>query len=65
MVKYRIVHHVDKCIGCGACVALCPSNWVMEGAKSKPLKTEVDEPGCNEEAARVCPVKAIEVVKVE
>lgn len=57
----KIKQDKDKCIGCGACVAVCPDNWVMEGDKAKPKKTEVGEVGCNKQAADACPVQCIHV----
>ncbi|MCX6712038.1 MAG: ferredoxin [Candidatus Woesearchaeota archaeon] len=52
------------CIGCGACVVVCPDNWVMDkDKKSKPKKTKLNEVGCNEEAASVCPVQCITIIK--
>ena len=39
-----IIIKLDKeaCIGCGACASLC-DNWVMEGDKARPRKTEISE----------------------
>ena len=58
----------DKCIGCGACASVCSDNWDIveesQGYKAVPKKTKVDEIGCNNEAADVCPVDAI-VIKEE
>ena len=63
MAKFKIVHERDKCIGCGACVNVCPDNWQMaKDGKSKPKKTDIDEPGCNQSAADSCPVQCIHVV---
>ena len=59
----KIEHGVDACIGCGACAAVCPDNWIMEEGKAKPLKTELDEVGCNEQAANACPVQCIKIIK--
>ncbi|MFH1695080.1 MAG: ferredoxin [Candidatus Micrarchaeota archaeon] len=57
----KIVHEVEKCIGCGACAAVCPSNWEMAGDKSKPKSTEITEIGCNKEAEESCPVNCIHI----
>ncbi len=64
MAKYKIIQNRDVCIGCGACVSVCPDNWVMKGDKSHPKKTEINDIGCNKEAADVCPVQCIKVKKV-
>ena len=61
MSKYKIVHERDKCIGCGACVNIC-DNWEMaDDGKSKPKQTEIDELGCNKEAADACPAACIKI----
>jgi len=64
MAKYKIIHRVNECIGCGACASVCPDNWEMKGDKSKPKKTELTDIGCNQEAADVCPVQCIEIKKL-
>jgi len=65
MPRFRIEQKRDECIGCGACVSVCPDNWKMEkDGKAKPKKTIVDDVGCNQEAADVCPVQIIKIVKV-
>ncbi len=52
----------EKCIGCGVCVALCPDNWEMgTDGKAHPKKTEVEDIGCNEQAAKSCPVQIIHI----
>jgi len=58
-----ITHDMEKCIGCGACAAVCPDNWVMEGDKSKPKKTRLENEGCDRQAADACPVQCIKVTK--
>ena len=65
----KIIHDVETCIGCGACVASCPDFWEMgSGGKSvlKKGKAEgknkvlsVKEAGCNMTAAKSCPVNCI------
>ena len=68
MVKYKIIQARGKCIGCGACVAVCSDNWFMDkDGKAKPKKTEITnrEYKCNKEAADSCPVQCIEIKEVE
>lgn len=51
---------VERCIGCGACVEVCPQQvFVMEGGAT----SLVDRDGCMEcgACANNCPVGAIEV----
>ncbi|MCK9292588.1 MAG: ferredoxin [archaeon] len=57
----KIKQDNEACIGCGACVSVCPENWKFVGAKPKPIKTEVKEVGCNRQAADVCPVACITI----
>lgn len=64
MAKFKIEFDKEACIGCGTCVALCPDNWTMAGDKAKPKKIELNEIGCNKDAAESCPVNAIKIKKV-
>ena len=72
-----ITHQRDKCIGCNYCIELAPERWVMSkkdgkctliGGKDKKgfytIRTTDDEFEANKEAAKVCPVKIIQVKKV-
>lgn len=62
MVKIEQDH--EACIGCGACVSICPDNWEMaDGGKAKPIKTSVPAVGCNKEAAEACPVQCIKIIE--
>ena len=54
----------DECIGCGACTGAC-DNFELKDNKAYPKKAEVEEIGCNKEAADICPVKAIKITKTE
>jgi ferredoxin len=60
MPKYKISVNED-CIGCEACVSICPESFEMKGALSKPKKTVVAKLGCVQEAADGCPVDAIKI----
>jgi len=62
MVKIELDED-NPCIGCGACAAVCPDNWVLgDDGKAKPKKAEVKEIGCNQEAADSCPVGHIKII---
>jgi ferredoxin len=63
MAKYKISVDKKLCIGCGACTVAC-SNFVMKDDKSVPVKKEVDDIGCNKEAADSCPVEAIKIEEI-
>lgn len=70
----KIIHEREKCIGCGSCAAICSKYWeITEDGKSMLLgskanskaiyELEVQEAGCNQEAADVCPVQCIHIKK--
>jgi len=71
MPGFKIVHDRPNCIGCGACVAMCPEFWQMvedgkselKGAKQKGenFELEVNDPKCIQDAADACPVNVIHV----
>ena len=61
-MPYKITVDKEKCIGCGSCAANCDNFEVKEG-KAHVKKAEVEDLGCNQEAADVCPVDAIKVKK--
>ena len=66
LANYKIEHDRQGCIGCGACAASCPENWAMASdGKSKCLKTELEELGCNETAASGCPVNVIHIIEAK
>jgi ferredoxin len=45
------------CIGCGACVAICPTGFQLNAeGKSEVLDAKAD---CAPKAAEACPVQAI------
>jgi len=59
-MPFKITIDKKKCIGCGACVALCGNFKMVEG-KSVAKKDVVKELGCNKDAAENCPVQCISI----
>ncbi len=69
----KIIHQIEKCIGCGSCVAICPQSWEMRddgkanlinskiNKKTNSQELEVKEIGCNQEVAEICPVECIKI----
>ena len=69
----KIVHERWKCIGCGACVAVCPEHWEMNFDGKSDLKNSenkktsdgeeqeliLENIGNNKEAESSCPVECI------
>ena len=62
MAKIKIKIDKNKCIGCGACASAC-DNFELKQGKAHVKKSEVEEIGCNQEAADICPVEAIQIIK--
>jgi len=75
MAKVKIEYDVEKCIGAAACAAACPEYWEMLDTGKAHLKgstrdgdietLEIDEEGCNREAAEACPVAAIIITEID
>jgi ferredoxin len=59
MVKIKVDQ--EKCIGCGACVAICPKSFAMVEGKAKEKASEVKKITCEKEASEGCPVNAISI----
>jgi ferredoxin len=59
MVKVTV--DKDSCIGCGACAAIAPDIFVMEGGKSKVKKAAPSDAALAKEASDSCPVSCISV----
>lgn len=68
----KIIQQRDKCIGCGTCAAVCPKFWEMGKDGKATLKggkdvgegkfeLEVEDAGCNKEAASSCPLNIITI----
>ncbi|MDP2860849.1 MAG: ferredoxin [bacterium] len=50
----------EKCLGCGACVSLCPKVFkINENGKSAVIDSSGDTPENIETAIAACPVQAI------
>jgi len=73
----KIIQEREKCIGCGACVAICPKFWelqedgksILKGSQCNPknknyeLELNDNNGGCNQAAADGCPVEIIHIEK--
>ncbi len=60
MTKYKVSVDQEKCIGCGACVAVCGDVFEIKDTKAQAKQSETDK-DCAKEAADACPVDAINV----
>jgi ferredoxin len=47
----------EKCIGCGACVSVCPDGFEMGSDGKSHVKNP--DAGCVEDGKNACPVNAI------
>ncbi|MEM0016926.1 MAG: ferredoxin [Candidatus Korarchaeum sp.] len=66
MPKYVIEQDRESCIADGVCASLCPDNWIIEDdGLASPVKKELDDLGCNMEAAQACPVNIIHIYEVQ
>jgi len=71
----KIILERQKCIGCGSCVAVCSKYWEigddgkahLKDSKTNPEtgneELETEEISCTQEAADICPVQCIHIVK--
>jgi len=50
-----------KCIGCGACISLCPDIFELKEGKSKVKEENPEDTECAENAVETCPVNAITI----
>ena len=66
----KIIQEQEKCIGCGACAALDPANWEMNGDKAELTNSknnkgiftkEVKDASASKDAANACPVQCIKI----
>ena len=56
----KITIDKEKCIGCGACAAVCPKTFEMKGDKAV-VKKQPSSITCEKEAADSCPTDAIKI----
>jgi ferredoxin len=59
MVKIKV--NRETCIGCGACISICPASFEMFEGKAREKKSEIKKITCEKDAAEGCPVNAISV----
>jgi ferredoxin len=70
----KIIHQRKKCLGCGACAVVCPKFFeisekdglaILKNSKKlgENFELEIDKIDCIKEAADVCPVKIIKIIK--
>jgi ferredoxin len=67
----KIIQEREKCVGCGACAAVCPKHWEMNAdGKASPKGSTViegkhvlvlEDVECNRDAANACPVRCISI----
>lgn len=60
-MTHKITVNQNKCIGCGACVAICPKSFEMKDGKARVIKSSVEELTCEKDAVSGCAVDAIKV----
>ncbi len=58
MFMPRVSVDKEKCIGCGACAAICPDGFEMKDGKAY-VKSQKAK--CTKEGADSCPVNAISI----
>jgi len=67
----KIIHEIEKCIGCGACTAVCPDFFKLgndgkarlKGSKKvgKNEELTLKDVKCAKDAEGTCPVQCIHV----
>ena len=63
----KITIDKSRCIGCGACVSLCPKYFemgedgksILKSSEANGGELEIKEAGCTQDAADNCPVQCI------
>lgn len=73
-MPFKIIQKHNECIGCGACAAISPNDWKMDGDKATLVGAKkegnnlikvVASVGSNEDAANACPVRCITIEKTK
>ena len=71
----KIIYERQKCISCGSCLAICSKYWEMSdngkikligsklNSKSGNYELDIGEVECNQNAAELCPVQCIKIIK--
>ncbi|MEM7157005.1 MAG: ferredoxin [Myxococcota bacterium] len=60
--RWRLIIERDRCIGAGACLALCPDHFELDDeARSRALTELIDADDDAIAAARSCPTEAIRI----
>lgn len=54
----------EKCIGCGACEAICPRSFKIKDGKSTPIQEKIEKIEDEATAESACPVQAIKISKI-
>ena len=57
----KIIVDKEACIGCGACVSICPASFGIKDGKAFAKKASVPKVTCEKDAAESCPVNAIKI----
>ena len=79
MAKFKVIYDREACIGAAACAAAAPKFWVMHedgkadlisssyNTETKRFELIIEDTTYleNKDAADVCPVEAIKVIKLE
>lgn len=63
-MEYEVEVDEDTCIGCGACVAICPDVYEMNDNGKSVAKTKKTDKECAKEASDSCPVSAIKIKEI-